>query len=109
MEKLSKMAIIKVHKSYRKVVAVCDSDLLGKRIEENVNGNIAQLDLTGPFFKGEEVSDRELKELLIDYNKEDATFNIVGKESVRIAREAGVVKKDGIIVIGGVPFGLVLM
>ncbi len=103
------MPIIKVHKSYRNVVAVCDSDLLGKRIEEDINGKTAQLDLTGPFFKGEEISALELKELLIDYNKEDATFNIVGKESVRIAREAGIVKKDGIIVIGGVPFGLVLM
>lgn len=103
------MPIIKVHKSYRDVVAVCDSDLLGKRIEEEINGKIAQLDLTGLFYKGEEVSEKELKELLIDHDKEDATFNIVGKESIRLARETGIVKKEGIMIIGGVPFALALM
>ena len=41
--------------------------------------------------------------------KEDATFNIVGKESVQTALEAGIIKEQGIIKIQEVPIALVLL
>jgi len=96
--------LFKVHKSYRLVVAICDKDIYGRKL---VEGN-RQLDLTGPFFQGEEVDEAELKEKIIDCSKEDATFNIVGSRSVGVAKEIGLVKDEGILKVENVPFALVL-
>ena len=66
------------------------------------------MDLIGPFFMGEEVGEEELKEKIIDCMKEDATFNVVGSRSIDIAKEVGLIKDEGVIEIGSVPFALVL-
>ncbi|MAG39349.1 hypothetical protein CMI41_00055 [Candidatus Pacearchaeota archaeon] len=79
--------LVKIHKTYRWVVAVCDSNLIGKKFEE---GN-KQLDLTGDFFKGDEKESEEIKGILADCQREDATFFIVGKESVGLCQEMGLV------------------
>ena len=97
--------LFKVHKSYRLVVAVCDKELYGRKLEEGVKA----LDLTGQFFEGDEVSEVELKEKLIEFAKEDATFNIVGPKSVGIAQELEIVGDGGVVEIDGVPFALVLL
>ena len=97
--------LVKVHDSYRDVVAVCDADLIGKRIEEGE----FQLDLTGEFYKGEEVTGEQLREIVEIQSGEDATFNIVGDNSVEFFRELGFVNEDGIKKIGGVAFALVLV
>ena len=96
---------IKIHQSYREVVAVCDSNLLGKKFEQGK----FQLDLKESFFKGEEKSKQETIKIMQDMSKEDATFNIVGKESVVCAIEAGIISKQGIKKIDSVPFALVLL
>ena len=41
--------LIKIHMSYRNVIAVCDEDLLGKKFEDEKR----QLDIKEGFFKGE--------------------------------------------------------
>ena len=99
------MAKIKIHEASRLVVAVCDSDLFGKVLEEG-NGF---LDLSTTFFDGEEKEGEELVELLKEYKMEDATFNIVGKESCDAAKEAGVITEDIIRESCGVPIALVLL
>lgn len=99
--------LIKIHNSYRMVVAVCDSDLVGKILEDS--GGVKQLDLTSGFFKGDEKSKEEIKGILISCLKEDATFNFVGKESCNTALEVGIIKKDGIIKIQEVPVALALL
>jgi hypothetical protein len=96
---------VNIIKTYRDVVAICDSELIGKKFEE---GNF-QLDVKESFFKGEETSEEKLREILNDLCKEDATFNIVGKESVRIALEEGIIPEEAIKKIQGVPFALVLL
>ena len=96
--------LFKVHKATRLAVAVCDSNLIGKKFEEGKR----QLDLTGKFFQGEEKTKEELKELLDFYKKEDACFNLVGKESCNVALEIGLISKEGISKISGIPFSLVL-
>ncbi|MFA5855764.1 MAG: DUF424 family protein [Candidatus Pacearchaeota archaeon] len=96
---------IKIHDAYRRIVALCDSDLIGKTFTE---GN-RQIKIHEHFFKGEERSYEEILELLIDMEKEDATFNIVGKDSVNAALDAGIITKEGIIEIEGIPIALVLM
>ena len=96
---------IKIHEAYRKVVALCDSDLIGKTFSE---GN-KQIDIQPNFFKGDEKSKEEIVEILKDLEKEDATFNIVGKESVECALKAKIISKEGIIHINKIPIALVLM
>ena len=96
---------VKIHKSYRDVVAVCDSKLIGKVFEE---GDF-QLDVKESFFKGDEVSESEVIDILQDMSKEDATFNIVGERSVDCALKAGIISDEGIKKIKGIPFSLVLM
>ena len=65
--------IVKIHTSYRYVVAICDSDLLGKKFEEGQ----FQLDVKESFFKGEEKPKEKVLEIMQDMAKEDATFNII--------------------------------
>lgn len=96
--------LFKIHKSYRLVVAICDKDVYGRKLSEGIK----QLDLTGPFFQGDEVDETELRERIIDVVKEDATFNIVGSKSIGVAKELELIKDEGIIEIEGVPFALVL-
>ena len=96
---------VKIHKSYRYVVAICDSDLIGKQFEEGK----FQLDIKENFFKGDEIDEKKAIELMQDYNKEDATFNIIGKKSIQAAIKAGIISKQGINKINNVPFALVLM
>lgn len=97
--------LINVIKSYRDVVAVCDSNLIGKIFEEEK----LQLDVKESFYKGEEKSKEEVKDILQKMALEDATFNIVGNESVETALEAGIITQDLIGEIQGVPFALVLL
>ncbi|MBU2503636.1 MAG: DUF424 family protein, partial [Nanoarchaeota archaeon] len=40
---------------------------------------------------------------------EDATFNIVGERSVKIALESGIITKEIVGRIQGIPFALVLL
>ncbi len=97
--------VVRVHKSYRWVVAVCDADVRGRQLSE---GSM-QLDLSGRFFEGDSCGEGEAREKILDCVKEDATFNIVGKDSVRLAMELGIVKEEGVREIEGVPFALVLL
>ena len=97
--------LVKVHDSYRDVVAVCDADLIGKKIEEGE----FQLDLTGEFYKGDEMNVDGLKRVIEAGGNEDSTFNIVGNNSVGVFLELGLVNKGGVREIGGVKFALVLV
>jgi hypothetical protein len=95
---------INVIKTYRDVVAVCDEELIGKVFEE---GDF-QLDVKENFYRGETFSGDEAIRILQDMALEDATFNIVGKESVEAAIAAGIIEEESVGEIGGIPFVLVL-
>ena len=96
---------IKIHTSYRQIVAVCDTELLGKTFEEGKR----ILDVRESFYNGEEKNEQEILEIMQDYGKEDATFNIVGSKSVQAAITAGIISKDGVGTVQGIPYALVLM
>lgn len=96
---------IKIHEAYRKIVALSDTNLIGKYFSE---GN-RQIEITKNFFEGEEKSKEEIVRILKEMEKEDATFNIVGKESTDTAIEAGIISKEGVIKIDNIPVALVLM
>lgn len=96
---------VKIHTSYRKVVAICDSELIDKKFEEDKR----QLDLRESFFKEKEIEEAELRRLLKIQVVEDATFNIVGNNTIKIAIEEGLISPDGTSTIQGIPFALKLI
>lgn len=101
------MFYINIIKSYRDVVAICDSELLGKKFEEN---NL-QLEVKENFYKGKEgdrVSEKEAEKIIDNMVKEDATFNIVGEKSIALALKKGIITDDGIKTIQGIPCALSL-
>jgi len=103
--KITKKMYINIIKTYRNVVAICDSDLLGKRFEED----IFQLDVKESFFKGEEKSEEEIIEICKDMRREDATFNIIGNDACNAALKAGIIKEEAIGKIADIPYTLILM
>lgn len=97
--------LLKIHKSYRDVIALCDKELIGKQFEEDK----FLLDIKESFYKGDEIAENEAIDLLEDYAREDATFNIVGKKSVEAAIKAGVINEESIKKVQGIPFVLILV
>lgn len=97
--------LIKIHKSYRFVIAICDKEIYGKKFEDE---NI-QLDLTNNFFNGEEVNENELIDLINVYSQEDATFNIVGERSTSLALQINLISKEGIKKINNIPYAFILL
>jgi len=96
---------IKIHDSYRKIVAIADSDLIGKTFTQ---GN-KQIEVKPSFFEGDEKNKEETRDILKDMNREDATFYIVGKESTETALKSNIISKEGIITIDTIPIALVLL
>jgi hypothetical protein len=96
---------VKIHKTYRDVVSICDSDLVGKTFQE---GDF-QLDVKENFYNGEEVDEKKLFKIINNMSIEDSTFNIIGKESTQTALKAGIISKEGIKKIQDIPFSLVLL
>ncbi len=88
--------IVKIHNNEGKLVlAICDKDILGKKFSENNK----QLDLTSDFYKGEEMDEEELKELI----KKAFMINAVGKKSVSFLEKEEMVSKDNTIEIDKIP------
>lgn len=93
---------LKIHKSYRTVVALCDSNLIGKKFEEK----IYQLHITENFYNGEEINKEEAIKTLRKQAMEDATFNIAGEEAIKTALEAGIIQEGNIGRIHNIPYAL---
>ncbi|MCC6013969.1 MAG: DUF424 family protein [Candidatus Verstraetearchaeota archaeon] len=83
------------------LITVCDCDLLGKKI---VNGKLV-LNISKEFYEGEKMS----KEATLDILKKATIALFVGKTAVKYGIEAGLVHKDAIIEIGGVPYAQFVM
>ena len=96
---------VNVIKSYRNVVAVCDEDILGKVFEDKG----FQINVKENFYKGEQISKEKLLKFFEKMSVEDVTFNIVGKDSVDVALEAGIASKEEVGEVQGIPFILVLV
>ena len=96
------MINIKIHPAYRSIVALADTDIIGKTFTEGIK----QITITPNFFQDKEVSKQEALKILKEMDREDATFNIVGKESIQTALEAGVIQEKGIMTIDNVPVAL---
>jgi len=99
------MLQIRVIKSQRDIVSICDSSLIGKKFEEGEY----QLDLKESFFLGKEVDEETAEDILIKMAIEDATFYIVGEEAVKVAINAGIIEENSVKHVQGIPFVLVLL
>ncbi len=89
--------IVNVHKTAdnKKIVAVCDNELIGKKFEEK---NL-QLDLASNFYRGEEKTEEEaIKIFHYAY-----IINFVGKRSVELALKQGIISGNNIIYIKKIP------
>ena len=88
--------IVKIHKREdRTVIAVCDSDLLGRKFSEGDR----QLDLTSDFYKGEERDEKDVGDLIRNAD----IVNLVGKNAVKIGLQEEVITQDHVITIAGIP------
>jgi hypothetical protein len=99
------MVLIKIHETYRKIVAVCDKELVGKKFEQ---GNL-QLDVNDNFYGGKEFNDSDALEILKDELSEDACFNFVGKNAIELGAKAGVINKKRVLMIQDVPHAMALL
>lgn len=97
---------IKIHRSYRNVVAIADTALLGKKFEEGIK----QLDVRENFYNGMKIeSEEEALRVLQKQLVEDSTFNIVGEDSVKLAIKAGLISEGSIGNIANIPYALKLL
>jgi len=76
-------------------MALCDSELLGKKFTQ---GDL-QLDLTGDFYKGEEKSEQELLKMLDDAY----IINAVGKTCIEFLLKHKLIDKENIITVDSIP------
>jgi hypothetical protein len=97
--------LVKIHSAYRNIIAICDSELIGKKFEE---GN-RQIEVKESFFKGEEKSAEEIEQIMLDGIQEDCTFNLVGDKTIQLALKNKLIQKDGIILIQNIPVALILL
>ena len=93
---IKNMMLVKVHKKEdRTVVAVCDKELLGQLLEENGK----QLDLRGDFYNGEIRNNQEIGDLIRNADG----VNLVGQEAVALGLQEGVIEKENVGTIKGIP------
>ena len=85
----------------RLILAVCDSDIHGKKFEEK--GVV--LDLSSKFYHGEEKEAIAIEKLMLHAY----TIHAVGKNAVAIATKLGLAAKEDIKVVAGVPHVQILM
>ena len=87
---------VKVHKSEDKeIVAVCDEDLIGKKFKDK---NLI-LDISKEFYKGEKRNENETLAIMERAN----ILNIAGKKSINLALKNGIILKQNIIKVKGIP------
>jgi len=95
------MIFIKEHiHNYRKLLAICDGNLIGKTFEE---GNRI-LNVSKSFYYGEPMFENDILKLILD----DPLLNIVGEESINFALKNKFIEKKGIILIKNIPHALLL-
>ena len=94
--------IVKAHmRDGNLILAICDTDLLGKRFIDNGK----QLDLSSDFYNGKKTTEKELKTMI----KRAYILNIVGKKSVKFAISQGVVAKEHTASIKNIPYAQALL
>lgn len=79
----------------RFVVAVCDEDLIGKTIKDKKYN----IKVNESFYKGDIMDEEEIIKIL----KDSTNVNLIGKKSIEVGLKAGIISKENIITISGIP------
>lgn len=82
------------------ILACCDKEVLGKNLKE---GNY-EVSIDEDFYKGEEINEEKLAELL----KEANNINLFGKKSVGVAVKQGLLSEKDIIKIEGIEHAIIM-
>ncbi len=86
---------LKIHETEESsIIAICDEDLLGKKITEDDK----ELNISENFYKGELKNKEEVIEIL----KDASNVNLIGEESVSCGIEAGIISEENVLEIGGI-------
>ena len=83
------------------IVAVCDSDLVGKKIEEGKK----QLDLSSSFYDGEEKNEEEILNIIDN----SYMINAVGEKSISLLDKFGLVDKERVLRVNNIPHAQVIL
>lgn len=78
------------------LLALCDKELIGQVKKEGAH----KIDTTGQFYKGEEASEEEISEIILQATH----LNFVGEGAVRLGIKTGYVEKDRILRVAGIPY-----
>jgi len=97
--------LLKIHKAHREVIALCDSELIGRNLEEGKT----QLDVKEVFYKGDKIDEEKAIDVLMEKAEQEACFNIVGKKACQAAIKAGIVNKQDLKTIQNIPMVLSLL
>ena len=79
----------------RFVIAVCDEDLINKTI----NDGKVSIKVSEHFYKGEKKTEEQIIEIL----KDATNANLIGEEAVNAGIKAGIISKDNVMRIKGIP------
>jgi len=99
---------VNIINSYRNIVAIADANILGKKFEEGEK----QLDIKENFYCGKDkkiLTKEEVSKIILDWSKEDATFNIVGEKAISLALDMNLISKNGIGKIDKIPYAMVFL
>ncbi len=97
------MIYLKIHKSeHGAVVGMCDESLIDKTLEE---GHVfIDIRAYSSFYKGELVSKENTLLALKALRGNVYSANIIGKDSVELAITVGIIKKENVLKVKGIPY-----
>jgi uncharacterized protein len=86
----------KIHESHAGyLLAVCDASVCGKKLETKE----LEFHVNPRFYKDKEATPAQIKKLFAV----SSSANIVGKNIVKLAKDLGLIEKENIIDIAGIP------
>ena len=89
--------LVKKHFSGKKfILAICDSELIGKKFEEGKK----VLDLSSEFYKGKEVDDGKAVRLI----KRAYIINAVGNKTICFLLKNKIIKQKDVLEIAHIPY-----
>jgi len=95
------MIFVKEHEHHRrKLLSICDGNLIGKIFEEGSK----ILNVSRNFYHGEPMFEKDILKLIDD----NTLLNIVGEESINFALKNKLIGKKGVIKIKNIPHALLL-
>ncbi len=92
---------VKIHRDkYSEIVAVSDEDLIGKSLDD---GKIS-INISERFYRGDKLNESEAAKIL----KNAKNVNAIGEESVQLCIKLGLIDKENVLRIKGVPHAQII-